>query len=246
MLRAATRVLIVGLALALGVGAFTVGPFSPGVGSPRVSLPATVETVTLPPTAVPTTPPVPTLDLASAPPIPIITGDYFAPGTKIVWYDVTGATPYEIFSSVTAVGPSSAWVGARAEGLTTDATAYRFHYLTRASVCRIIVTAHPAIVDHFTVTLPRWTPPLGVDPATVGYWASELARIATHERHHVTIDVAATKQANSVLTSSTCANAETRLNTVWAAEARANCQFDLDAYGRAAGLTLKECLAQRG
>ena len=115
---------------------------------------------------------------------------------------------------------------------------------TWAGVREIRPNASPAISPTYTILLPKWTPPRGASSATIHGWADEVLRVATHERTHVQNGITATKAANVVLASSTCANAESRLNAVWLDQQRHDCEFDMREYGKAAGLSLKACKGQ--
>jgi predicted secreted Zn-dependent protease len=168
-------------------------------------------------------------------------------------YTVTGATPAAIVRSVRARGPYSPWIGGRAEAVTQPTRTYQFAFSsslvevtpgTWTGVCQIRQDAIPAISQTYTILLPKWTPPRGASSATIRWWADEILRVATHERTHVQNGITATKAANLVLASSTCANAESRLNAVWLDEQRHDCEFDMREYGKAAGLSLKSCTSQ--
>jgi len=115
---------------------------------------------------------------------------------------------------------------------------------TWTGVCQIRQDASPAISQTYTILLPKWTPPRGASNATIQWWAAEILRVATHERTHVQNGITATRAANLVLASSTCANAESRLNAVWLDQQRHDCEFDIREYGKAAGLSLKSCTSQ--
>ena len=110
--------------------------------------------------------------------------------------------------------------------------------------CRIVVTKIPAIVLRYTIVLPRWTAPSGIESTTITWWNSDLRDIATHERVHVGIYRTASKRLNSTLAASTCANAQRNLNAVWKKAQRQNCEFDMREYGSASGLSLSACIAR--
>jgi hypothetical protein len=78
----------------------------------------------------------------------------------------------------------------------------------------------------------------------VRWWADELLRVARHERTHVRITTAAARKANKVLASSVCSDWQRRQQPVWRAARRENCQFDMDEYGEASGLTMRACMGQ--
>ena len=202
------------------------------------------------------TSPAPTPRLASAPAFAaaVVNASFFGPGVTVKTYTVTGATPLAIYNSVRARGPYSPWLGGRAEAITESKRSYQFSL--RSSLvevtpgtwsgrgCQIRQDASPAITQTYTILLPKWTPPRGASKETIRWWADEILRVATHERTHVQIGIKATRAANVALASSTCANAETRLNAVWLDQRQHNCEFDMREYGKAAGLTLKSCTSQ--
>ena len=77
----------------------------------------------------------------------------------------------------------------------------------------------------------------------MSWWNGELASVAKHERHHVELYRAGQKDLNDALAKSTCATAQTRLDAVWKAINRQQCEFDMAEYGTELGLSLKRCLA---
>ena len=109
--------------------------------------------------------------------------------------------------------------------------------------CRIVREAKPAIRIAYTLVLPRWKAPSDASASTIAWWNTHVRDIARHEKVHVDIYRAAVKKLNSVLASSTCDNVRTRLNRVWKAVRRDQCEFDMREYGDAAGLSLSACLA---
>ncbi len=199
-------------------------------------LPAPTPRQTPRPTPRPTPAPTP-------PKVATIAASFFGTGAKVTTYRVNGATPYDISRSIAAHGPYSPWLGERAAGMTKTRTDYRFVFsMDWAGSCSIEEQARPAIRLTYTIVLPRWIPPSDRSPTTVRWWNKELTSIATHEKVHVSIFRAAAKRANSILASSTCANATRRLNSIWNAAERDNCEFDMKEYGAAAGLSMKSCL----
>jgi|GEM_PF-2229757 len=175
--------------------------------------------------------------------IPSITGADFGPGVQVSWYSIMGDSPQTLQESILARGPSLAWLGGRAEAMTTPSVRYRFAKTPDGSGgCQIVAVASPAIAITFTVDLPRWAPPRASDPATVRWWSNELRTVVRHERTHVRLLLAATRKANKVLKTSTCGNWSRKLAAVWRETRRENCTFDMDEYGRASGLSLKACM----
>ena len=167
---------------------------------------------------------------------------FFGNGTTVDSYQVTGTTPYAIIASMHAHGPYDQWVRQRAEAVTIARPAQHVELRPTATDCEVVPTAQPPVIITFTVTLPRWTPPKSPEDATVAWWNAELARAATHEKHHVDLWRNAAKQMSAAVTTSTCGDLYSRLSAIVRQTNRDNCQFDLDEYGTELGLTLESCL----
>jgi predicted secreted Zn-dependent protease len=188
---------------------------------------------------------------ATAPPKPPTTAgstdipaSYFGAGAKVLTYQVTGSSITQIISSIRANGPYSDWVKARAEAVTRAVPKYRYHVEGFGSACRIVIENRPAILFTYTITLPRWSRPKGVDPLTASWWAAEIQRVAAHERHHVELFREGATRLSSTLSKSTCANVTARLAAVAREIAIEQCEFDLKEYGTALGLSLDSCVNQ--
>ena len=190
--------------------------------------------------AAPTATPKPT----AAPHVASVASSFFGSGAKVVTYVVTGSTQAQITASIGTNGPWSNWLHGHAEALTKAVPKYRFTLSQTAAQCRIVVTAKPAVVFTYTVTLPGWTKPTTADAATVRWWAVEVLRVATHERHHVEIYRDGAARMTAAVGDSTCANVATHLSAIVRDIDVEQCQFDLDEYGAALGLSLSSCLDQ--
>jgi predicted secreted Zn-dependent protease len=174
-----------------------------------------------------------------------IRAEFFGSGVTLETYRVTGTTPFEISASMNQSGPYSEWTQSRVDGLTTARVDYRFQLAGNgAGGCVISATASPAIVITYTVTLPRWSEPSSASSATVEWWNSLVREIATHEKHHIVIYRDAQRDLNQALLQSTCENAEAKLLKVWSQANLEQCEFDMEEYGYAIGLTLEDCVAQ--
>ena len=189
----------------------------------------------LPPLATRTPPPV----VAT---VPGYGSSFFGSNTTVVTYAVSGTTPAEIVDSILANGPPDRWVGGHAEALTLAFPHDQVRFKQVGTKCQVVVTADPAIYFTFRITLPSWTPPRGVAATTVTWWRTEISHVATHEKHHVDLWRAAGAAMTKAVAGSTCTNLVSRLTKIATDARRANCQFDLDEYGRAMGLTLDSCL----
>ena len=188
--------------------------------------------------AAPTATPKPPVD----PRIPTIQASFFGAGTTLVTYRVTGSTVNQIVASIRASGPFSDWIHARAEALTKAVPHDRFDLVRTSSSCRVSITRTPAVTFTFTITLPSWSRPKTADAATVAWWAGELLRVATHERHHVEIYRAGAARMSDAVAHGSCATLPSRLAAIVKDIDTQQCTFDLDEYGAALGLSLASCL----
>lgn len=189
----------------------------------------------LPPLAIATPPP-------SVAAVPAYGSSFFGPNTSVATYAVSGSTPAQIVESILSNGPPDQWVGGRAEALTLAFPHDRLTFEQVGSTCRVVASADPAIYFSFRITIPSWTPTRGAASATVTWWRTEISRVATHEKHHVDLWRAAGAAMTKAAAGSTCTNLVSRLTKIATDTRRANCEFDLDEYGRAMGLTLDSCL----
>ena len=187
--------------------------------------------------------PTPTPKPTAAAQMPGVASSFFGSGAKVQTYGVTGRTREQISASIEANGPWSDWLNGRAEALTKAVPKYRFTLAQGAPQCRIVVTAKPAVIFSYTITLPGWTKPKNADPATVRWWSAELLRVATHERHHVEIYRDGATRMTAAIADSSCSNVSAHLSVIVHDIDVRQCQFDLDEYGAALGLSLSSCLA---
>jgi predicted secreted Zn-dependent protease len=167
---------------------------------------------------------------------------FFGPDSTVKTYRVSGDSPLQIVASIRASGPPVDWIG-RAEALTLATPHIRIAFSGSGSSCRVVAKASPPISFSFTITLPRWVPPSGVSGTTVTWWNAELRRAAVHEHHHVDLWRAAGTAMSKAVSTSTCSTFQSRIASIVKATARENCQFDMDEYGEALGLSMDACLA---
>lgn len=188
--------------------------------------------------------PTPTPRPSVGPPPNVRTYDaaFFGPNSTLKTYRVSGDSPLEIVASIRASGPPVDWIG-RAEALTLATPHIRIDFSGSGSSCKVVAKASPPISFSFTITLPRWVPPSGVSSTTVTWWNAELQRAAVHEHHHVDLWRAAGTAMSKAVSSSTCSTFESRIASIVKSTARANCEFDMDEYGEALGLSLDQCLS---
>ncbi len=194
--------------------------------------------------------PLPTPEPTPTPPPSTVPADgtygvaFFGPNTTVKTYTVTGSTPDDIARSIEARGPASDWLPGRAEAITVARPVENVEFEPSGGDCRLVATAQPPVHVDFTITLPRWKAPRHPDPFTVAWWKDELARVATHEHHHVDLWRAAAGKMSKAVATSTCGNVTSHLLAIVRDTTRANCEFDLDEYGRALGLTLQSCISR--
>ena len=188
--------------------------------------------------------PTPTPKPTAAPTVPVIDGAFFGSGAKVVSYQVSGSSITQIIASIRANGPWSDWLHARAEAVTKAVPKYRFTLTETAGVCHIVTTARPAVIFTYAITLPGWSRPKTADTATVRWWAGELLRVATHERHHVEIYRDGAARMTDAVAHSTCGTVSSKIAAIVKDIDIQQCQFDVDEYGAALGLTVSSCLAQ--
>jgi predicted secreted Zn-dependent protease len=188
--------------------------------------------------------PTPTPKPTAAPTVPVIGGSFFGSGAKVVTYQVSGSSMAQIIASIKANGPWSDWLHARAEAVTRAVPPSRVTLAQTAAQCRIVTTARPAVIFVYTITLPGWNRPKTADAATVRWWAGELLRVATHERHHVEIYRDGAARMTDAVARSTCGDVSGRLSAIVEDIDTQQCQFDIKEYGAALGLSLSSCLAR--
>jgi len=181
---------------------------------------------------------------ATAP--PVATGTYgdafFGRDASVSAYRVSGSTVPEIISSILANGPADKWLTGRAEALTLAIPHDRVAFRQDGSSCRVTTTANPAIYFSFRITLPSWSRPSSASREAVSWWTTEIRRVATHEKHHVDLWRAAGVAMTKAVATSSCTNLVSRLTKIATDARRANCEFDMNEYGKAMGLSLSACL----
>jgi predicted secreted Zn-dependent protease len=109
----------------------------------------------------------------------------------------------------------------------------------------VVPDANPPVSMTYVVVLPRWVPPRGVSAYTVSWWSAELLRVATHENHHIKILQSFLPSLNSAVLGGTCSSVSPAITNLMHDAAVQNCEFDLQQYGYAQGLTLQSCLTNQ-
>ena len=167
---------------------------------------------------------------------------FFGPNASVTTYRVTGSTPDEIIDSILANGPADKWLRGRAEAITLAIPHDRVGFQQDGSTCRVTPTAKPAIYFSFKITIPKWDRPSDASRAAVTWWTSEIRHVAVHENHHVELWRAAGVAMTKTVATSTCTNLVSRLTKIATDTRRENCEFDMEEYGKAMGLSLSACL----
>ncbi|MCX6903101.1 MAG: DUF922 domain-containing protein, partial [Verrucomicrobia bacterium] len=95
------------------------------------------------------------------------------------YYRVTGSTPEEIHRSKEAARPGTNRM--KFDAITEWNITWTYRYSQRGDQFAVdSVNTKTTVV----VTLPRWTPPAGTDPATIKTWQSYVQGLALHEQGH--------------------------------------------------------------
>ena len=207
------------------------------------AIPSPAATTT--PTPLPTSVPTP----QAAPTLAQVPAGHFGPKTTVVFFDVVGATSAEITASINAqshlafTGASAfAWV----DPTLNSAISYATTTHNGASTCEVVLNGPLAVSSTYQVYIPRWSAPQGAPANLVQWWNDSITKTLPHERHHIDIYESMLTQLNThILPGADCAAAGALLAESQAAADIANCQFDLDEYGAAAGSSLADCLAHQ-
>lgn len=139
--------------------------------------------------AAPALPP-PTLD-------PVVLGD-----ADLRWYDVRGHDVRSLRESLRAAAPLNE-AGEHVNGDTRWVTTWSWK--GGGEPCRVEQVSFDLSV---IVSLPRWTPDPGTDPALVDQWRAYLEALGVHERGHVDLVTAEVAQLDDILRGTPCADAD--------------------------------------
>ena len=201
------------------------------------------------PTPVPDVTPEPTIpepQVAGGVPLPVFGPAAFpASGSVTVgYYTVTGGSVVEIAQSIAAGGPISGWIGGRATAAVEVSASFDFRFEDGLGGCRVVAFDDTPVDTSYHVILPSWVPPADVSPSVVEWWIDSINDTVAHEGHHIELYESYLPRMNSAVVNGTCESAEADLVRLWDEASHANCVFDLEEYGYAAGLTLDACVAQ--
>jgi len=195
----------------------------------------------------PTQPPVPqfTFPPTAVVAIPNVYTHYFAGGAVVNSYAIYGDTPDELISSINRNGPYSAWLGSDAEAHVQISSHWNLFFETWPDgSCQLGLTAAQPITLSYVVVMPRWVLPQGASTVTITWWASELTRVAWHENHHIQIAQQFLPVMNAAVLRSNCTTVNATISNLVQQLDTQECQFDLQQYGYAMGLSLQSCLAK--
>jgi predicted secreted Zn-dependent protease len=209
------------------------GPMLPTPSPKPTSAPPTYS-----PYPIPSLPPV-----AGLPSIPVIDATMFSGPTVVHTYEINGITPNELARSIATNGPYDTWTGGHAEATTQVHVSYQFSERTLGDSCEIVTDSSTPISLSYVVTIPHWAPPPGATAATRDWWIDELITTVHHENHHVEIWQAFLPAFTDAVLNGTCDRLAADLASIVQKANTANCQFDMDEYGTAAGLRIEDCLA---
>jgi predicted secreted Zn-dependent protease len=193
------------------------------------------------PTPTPRPTPTPPTQLAG-PPNPGLEAFPAGASVTVSYYAISGSTRGELFAAMDANGPYSEWLGSRADAATHTRASFNFRFRTDAAGCSVVLIGAVPVTATYEVTLPSWTAPAGVPDTLVDWWAVTLDEILTHEAHHVELYETYFAEMNAAVQSGTCDTIEAELGRLSDEANLANCEFDLEEYGYAVGLTLDSCV----
>ena len=162
----------------------------------------------------------------------------------VEYYTVRGASILEIAQSMSENGPFAEWIGGSADAAVDFRLSFDF-WFNRSSIarCRIQLMDATPIDPSYHVTLPNWEPPADAPASLVEWWVGYINDTVAHERHHIEVWESYLPRMNRAVLSGTCDSVEDDLLRIYNRGSQENCEFDLEEYGFAAGLTLEDCLS---
>lgn len=108
------------------------------------------------------------------------------PGSDLAFYDVTGASAVDVVESLVAQAPDAG--GIRHAAVTEWQIVWRYPSDTDDSSTTAACDLDHVRMDVSILTLfPRWSPPIGANPADVQEWWRYSLALADHEAVHVRI-----------------------------------------------------------
>lgn len=134
-----------------------------------------------------------------------------AANAEYVFYDVTGSTPAELWSSMRAAAPLAGQQPAY--GLTSWNVTWRTRW-GGTGQCRVTFAD---VQLQMRVTMPRWTPPADASPELVAQWETFIRALAVHEAGHASRAAEAARQVRRALegvSMPTCGMMELRTRAV--------------------------------
>lgn len=99
---------------------------------------------------------------------------------RVETYEVTGADHAALGRGIRSA-PPKAGRGQRFPGYYEWYLSWRYETWREGPVCRV---SRAFIAINSVVTMPKWTPPAGADPALVEDWKRFIGALATHEAGH--------------------------------------------------------------
>ncbi len=160
------------------------------------------------------------------------------------YYPVIGGSAREIARSMETNGPHSGWIGGRATAAVEVSASFGFEFVEGGGGCRVETFDSTPVEASYHVILPSWQPPADTPSSVVEWWVANITETVDHEGHHIELYESFLPDMNAAVLNGTCESAEADLVRLWNEASRANCIFDLEEYGYAAGLTVEACLAE--
>jgi predicted secreted Zn-dependent protease len=113
-----------------------------------------------------------------------------AANATFAYYDVTGATVAELFTSMRQQAPSLGF------GQTLWNVTWAMRWEPTSGVCRV---TQARVTLRTEVRLPRWEPGPGASPELVAQWRTFVENLRSHENGHLELAVAASREVEREL-----------------------------------------------
>jgi predicted secreted Zn-dependent protease/LysM repeat protein len=202
------------------------------------------------PTPIPDVTPEPTIpepQVAGGVELPVFSSTDFPASDSVTigTYAVEGASILEISESIARRGPFSEWIGGRADAAVEVSASFDFRLDdSGTATCRVVALDDTPVEAFYHVILPRWEAPASASASVATWWVEYVHGLVEHEGHHIELYEAHLPRMNDAVLNGTCESTEADLIRLWDEAGHANCVFDLEEYGYAAGLTLEACLQE--
>lgn len=144
---------------------------------------------------------------------------FVIPDADMEYYDVGGSTAQEIRNNLNHSHRNGGF-----DGHTGWNVSWSWPGYGRAD-CDLATTD---LDTRIRVRLPRWQPPANADPALVLHWNNYAGNLALHEQGHVQLARQGFAKMQQILQTSTCAEADAKLNLVLGEMRQADLRYDAE------------------